>query len=148
MTDILDYTAPFGPDDKVIILKYFAAESQAHIYAARLKEEGIACFVSNSHVGTILPLGGSANIALHVKATDGERAGEILAQMDYQQRTGSEQDFRDANLEDIEYERQLHEGNDRQFWWWVIIIAIVTILLVLRAYLRGAGLVFRDWDSF
>ncbi len=136
MKNILDYSEQFGQDDKVFIIKYFSFESQARIYAARLKDEGIPCFVSNSHVGTALPLGGSANVALHVKVQDAERAQALLRQMDYQQRTGSAQDFREATLEDIEYERELHEKTDYHFWWWMAIIAILTILLVLRTYLR------------
>ncbi len=146
--DILDYSGQFGQEDKVIIIKYFAFESQAHIYAARLKEEGIPCFVSNTHVGTALPLGGSANVALHVKTHDAEVAQVLLDQMDYQQRTGEGQDFREATLEDIEYEKSLGTRRDAKFWWWVVGITFITILLILRVYLRAAGVVFSDWDLF
>lgn len=148
MKDILDYSDGFGRDEKVIILKYFAFESQAHIYAARLKEEGVPCFISNSHVGTVLPLGGTANVALHVKVPDVERAKRLIAEMDYQQHTGEGQDFREATLEDIEYERKLNKEQDYKFWWWVAAIALVTLLLILRTYARGAGFVFRGWDTF
>ena len=148
MKDILDYSENFGQEEKIIILKYFSFESQAHIYAARLKEEGIPCFVSNSHVGTALPLGGVANVALHVKVQDTEQAKKIILEMDYQQQTGASQDFREATLEDIAYEREINKQEDRKFVWWVVAIIIGTILLIIRTYSRAAGFVFREWDAF
>ena len=38
-----------SPDDNIIAIKYFFFESNARLYAARLKDEGIPSFVSNAH---------------------------------------------------------------------------------------------------
>lgn len=131
--DILDYQDYFGEGEQVVLIRYFAFATQAHLAAARLREEGIPCFVSNATIGNVLPLGGSMNVSLHVRSSDTEAANELLLEMDQQAK--AEQDFRDADEEDIAFERSLHESKGIG-WWWLVVLIIV--FLLLRSYLRGA----------
>ena len=62
----LDY---FGEESfytgKIIAVKYFYFESRAYLYAARLRNEQINCFVSNTNAVTAFPLG-DGGIGLHI----------------------------------------------------------------------------------
>jgi len=56
---------------------YFASDSEAQLTAARLRSEGIRCFVSNSNTQTMLPLAFSS-IKLFIHGEDWEEAMAIL----------------------------------------------------------------------
>ncbi len=140
---ILDYFDDFDEHSKVIAIRYFSFESAAHIYAAHLKKEGIPCFLSNSHISTALPLGGTGDVSLHVKAQDAQAAKAVL---DFLDKATNQQDFREATLEEIEFERQANQSLTKNYWFWIIII--IVFLLILRAFFRASGLVFSDWDVF
>ncbi|NJL76831.1 MAG: DUF2007 domain-containing protein [Saprospiraceae bacterium] len=78
-TEILDY---FEDATEVIVVRYFAFDSQAQLYAARLREAEIPYFLSNNLTGSMLPLSGYANIALHVKTQDLVQVHQLLTEMD------------------------------------------------------------------
>lgn len=141
--DILDYFDDFDEHSKVIVMRYFSFESEAHIYAAQLKKAGIPCFISNSHISTALPLGGTGDVSLHVKEQDIQAAQAVLDELD---NTKQQSDFREATLEDIEFERKANQPLVKSYWFWIIIVII--LLLVLRTFLRASGLVFWGWDAF
>ena len=81
---ILDYFEGFEENTRIVPLKYFFFESEAHLYAARLKEAGIPCFISNANIMTVLPLGGGGGIGLHIREADLPEASRIAARLDYQ----------------------------------------------------------------
>ena len=59
--------------------KYFSL-LEAEVAAARLRSEGIACFIANGHSQTMLP-GNATYVRLHVREADLESAQEILKEM-------------------------------------------------------------------
>ena len=59
--------------------KYFSL-LEAEVAAARLRSEGIACFIANGHSQTMLP-GNATYVSLHVREADLESAQEILKEM-------------------------------------------------------------------
>ena len=68
--EILDY---FGEESyyqgKIIAIKYFYFESQALLYAAQLRANGVRVFVSNTNTITAFPLG-NGGIGLHILEAD------------------------------------------------------------------------------
>lgn len=147
---ILDYFGEFEEGSRIVAVKHFFRESEAYLYAARLREAGIPHYVSNANIMTALPLGGGGDIGLHVRAQDLEEATRIIARLDFQKQRASEADFRDADLDDIEYQRQLSEtsaaGRLHPYWYWALVL--IALLVALRAYLRASGAVNRWWDYF
>ena len=92
---ILDYFEDsFDEDTKIVLVKYFYFESEARLNAARLKKEGIKCFVSNTNTITAFPLG-EGGIGLHVKDTDLEQATKIVIEMHENKISEPEQNFHD-----------------------------------------------------
>lgn len=147
---ILDYFGEFEENTRIVPLKYFFFESEARLYAARLKEAGIPCFISNANIMSVLPLGGGGGISLHIREADLPVASRIVARLDYQKENGSQNDtFHDADHDDIEYQRALHEPplaiRASQAWYWLVIGII--LLVILRAFLRAAGVV-ESWRDF
>ncbi|MDX1408922.1 MAG: DUF2007 domain-containing protein, partial [Saprospiraceae bacterium] len=134
----------FRDDVRVVILRRFIHEAQANIYAARLHEAGIDTFISNANTGGMLPFipGG---FVMHVDETDLEEAQQILREMDDNLKVQSNLDYRNADLEDIEYEKAVYlseqkmerrEGKYMAFF----IIVLVVILSALYAFFGGIKL--------
>jgi hypothetical protein len=146
----LDYFGTFEESSRIVTAKHFFRASEAHLYAARLREAGIPHYISNTNIMTALPLGGGGDIGLHVRAQDLEEATRIIARLDFQKEQQEEGDFRDAGHDDIEYQRQLTEassgGGLSPYWYWALVL--IAILVALRAYLRASGAVNRWWDFF
>lgn len=135
--DLLDYFEDsFDARTRVVAVRHYAFESEARLYEVRLKNAGIPCFLSNANVNTAFPLGGG-DIGLHVRHRDQSRADELLRAMEAQM--NAEQDFRDADEDDIAFEKAVHESHLRQaktFWW---IVGSVVFLVVLYRLLRTTG---------
>jgi len=129
---------------KIIAVKYFYFESQALLYAARLKEHGIQSFISNANTITAFPLG-NGGIGLHIREIDQDKSMNIIKELDYNDLNGPQNvSFHDADLEDIAYEKALtNQKNDYLIFLFLIIIS----LLIFRAFLRANGFIL--WgDSF
>ena len=142
---------PFEEGVQIIVIKHFFAESQARLYAAHLKDAGIPSFISNANIMATLPLGGGGGIPLHIKASDAVAAQRVISRLDFQaEKELEEQNFHDATKEDILYLQAVHEeqnGNSKKgLWFWLVLT--VVLLLILRAYLRAAGIVESWWDFF
>ncbi len=143
---ILDHFGEFDNEVKVVAVKYFFLASEAYLYAARLKEAGIAHFLTNANTVTTLPLA-DQSIGLYVRETDLAAATAVIARMDFQKtRPAPEQSFRDADHEDIEYQRALHSRS--QVDWLFLFILTLIGLVILRMLLRASG-IFSGWgDAF
>lgn len=144
--DVLDYFGEFEEDIKIVVLKYFYFESEARLYAARLKEAGINSFISNTNIVTALPLG-EGGIGLHIRETDLSEALEIVQQLDLNKNQVAEQSFHDADLAEIEYQKQLNKTDkhqsDRVYW----ILGLLISLILIQIYLRSIG-VLKPWQDY
>ncbi|MCB0618992.1 MAG: hypothetical protein KDC43_06160 [Saprospiraceae bacterium] len=127
-------------DHDLIVVKYFFFETRARLYAARLRQLDIPCFVSNSNTATAIPFGGGG-IGLHVRRTDAPRALALIHEMDRMQADDPPaEDYRDASREDIEFLQALDRGSTAPRSWWLWILGLLIALLLARALFRALGL--------
>jgi len=144
-----DNILDFFPEDhdrqsykgKMTIIKSFYFETPARLYAVRLKEANIPSFVSNT--STALPFG-NGSITLHIRGEDYERAAEIIRQLDEQNLKADTRDenesFRDADLEDIAYQKAINENNNKVVTPALVIIGIIIILgLIIQFVMNYPG---------
>jgi hypothetical protein len=141
--EILDY---FADNEyykgRIIAIKYFYFESQARLYAARLREAGIRCFVSNANTITAFPLG-DGGIGLHIREKDSEEAIHIIRQMDKNNLQDSNDfSFRDADEDDIQYFINVNEKNKNKLDPEYITIVVILLLVILSSFLRAMGTSF------
>lgn len=126
----------FSKDTRVVAVKFFYFETKARIYAARLKEAGIISFISNANSSTVIPFG-EGGIGLHVNKKDLEEALEIIEQLDINNETEpSDISFRDADKEDIAYEKAIRTGNKQAYspsLMITIFFIIVMVFLLIRS---------------
>ncbi len=122
----------------MVLLKKFYSSTETSLYQARLNEVGIDSFLSNSNVTGLMPFG-DGGYHLHVRAADLEEATKIVNQLDKQNQTPLDEDFRDATMEDIEYQKELNSKNDPIFTNLIWAIIGILILLGLALYL------YKDW---
>ena len=143
--DILDHFDGYDEDIRIIPVKYFDQESEARIFGARLNQEGIPNYISNSNTTTALALG-VGNIGLHIREQDLEAVLQIFKEIELEQKDYDAQiTYHDASLEDIAYEKALNQPNIR-FNWALALILILVVLLVIRIILRALGIVPSWWD--
>ncbi len=147
--DVLDYFQDRGASgQKIIAIKYFYFESKARLYAARLEEEGIPSFVSNTNSITAFPLG-DAGIGLHIRQSDQKAAAAIIREMDRlaSRETIENESFREADHDEIDYQRQLNQqkksGNKAVRYFIGFLFLLVVLRIIWRAFHRGNA-----WDLF
>ena len=133
--EILDY---FADNEyykgRIIAIKYFYFESQASLYAARLREADIRCFVSNVNTITAFPMG-DGGIGLHIREKDRDDAIHIIRQLDNNNlHDGNEFSFRDADEDDIQYFINVNEKNNKIDSAYISIV-IILLLVILSSFL-------------
>ncbi len=143
---ILDYFGEFEQQyqgsKKIITVKYFFYESQARVYAAKLNESDIPCFISNANSITAFPLGGGG-IGLHVIESNSTKALQLIKEMDEANKQNIEEDFSEADKEDIEYQKSLHEKKTN-YKPLLLAVLVIIILVLVRSFLIVTGIV--NWD--
>lgn len=144
---ILDNFDEFDDQTRIVVVKHFYFESQARLYAARLKEAGIKCVVSNATLQTMLPVE-QGGIKLLVRETDLEEASHIVSQMDQNNNEGSKDDsYHDIDEQGIAYLQSLEKEKKGNLWLqWLVIL--ILLLLLIRAFLRAGGWIDSGWDFF
>ncbi|MEM9919990.1 MAG: hypothetical protein AAF990_17985 [Bacteroidota bacterium] len=139
-----DFEDQFEAGTKIVVAKYFYFESEARLYAARLKEAGIKSFISNANIISVMPLG-EGGIGLHIKEDDLPSALPIIRKMD-QRNTRDETDlsYHDADKEDIAYEKSisLQRQSSRKIKPAVIVVLAIVILMILINALLNSLSVF------
>ena len=134
--EILDY---FADNEyykgRIIAIKYFYFESQARLYAARLREAGLRCFVSNVNTITAFPLG-DGGIGLHIREKDIDEAVQIIRKLDKNNlHDRSEFSFRDADEDDIQYFINVSK-RDNKIDHVYFTIVVILLLVILSSFLR------------
>ncbi len=68
----------FQPDDEGVVVGKFYDQLEANVSAARLRSEGVPCFITNAFSQSMMP-NTQSFVSLHVRYEDREQAREILA---------------------------------------------------------------------
>lgn len=138
----------YSDNIRVVTVKFFYFESQARLYAARLREAGIACFLSNINSSTIIALG-EGGIGLNVKEADAVEALGIIRELDkFAKQEQVEQSFHDADKEDILYEKEIQKAKENKWSPLTVAALLIVFLLLLHSFLLANGLVQSWWDLF
>ena len=125
---------------EIVLIKHFYQESEAHLYAAKLKDEGIDSFLSNTNMNTALTVD-FANVGLHVNKKDVRQASLIIEGLDLQQASRDPNfSYEDATPEEIELEKGLLAANQKKsdniFYLIAILLLIVGIILAIINYFQ------------
>lgn len=144
---ILDNFEEFDEQTRIVVVKHFYFESQARLYAARLRQAGIKCVVSNATLQTMLPVE-QGGIKLLVRETDLAEASQIVRQMDRQNNAAAtEATYHDIDEQGIAYLQSLEKEKKGNVWLqWLVVL--ILLLLLIRAFLRAGGWIDSRWDFF
>lgn len=128
--------------DQLVLLKQFYLESEASIYSARLRDAGIKAFLQNDTAYVMLPVG-EKGIRLFVPVSDLDDAMAIVKEMDLNKTQPIDESFHDADLEDILYQKSLHERQvSSRMMYVAITMSVILILYVCYLSSQGKGLYF------
>ena len=122
----------FEKDVKVIIIKTYYSETEAHIHQARLKEIGI-----KKATEEVKPQVGVAHEINNPLAIINQKAGLLKDIINADQnQIKVEEEFHDADLGDIQYEKSLNEYEMRlartkqpRFIIWLLLLLILAALI-------------------
>lgn len=122
--DILDdfefeESLSFDEDSGEVVAKFYSP-LEAEVAAARLRTEGIPCFIANTHSQSVLPHL-QLLVRLHVRPADAERARRVLAEAA-------------IDSQDAEYPQK---GN-RVLVFLAVLIGLLLALLLVRAMSVGS----------
>lgn len=127
----------YKEDVKVVILRRYEHLAKVNICAARLREAGIPCFISNANTSTILPFMEDGYV-LHVNAEDTEAARAIVENLERQWREPQNDDYREADHDDIAYAKSVFETEQRMRRSDGRLLALLLIILALILVALGA----------
>jgi len=128
--------------EPLVLLKQFYLESEASIYTARLRDAGISALLQNDTAYVMLPVG-EKGIRLFVPVSDVEFAMDIVREMDENKSQPLEESFHDADLDDILYQKSLHQGQvSGRMMYVAIAMSVVLVLYVCYLSSQGKGMYF------
>lgn len=128
--------------EPLVLLKQFYFESEASIYTARLRDAGVQAFLQNDTAYVMLPVG-EKGIRLFVPESDVDDALAIIKEMDFNKSQPVEESFHDADIEDILYQKSLHERQVSSSMMYVALaMSIILVLYVCYLSSQGQGLYF------
>lgn len=121
-----------------VLLKRCYDSVKAHFYVNELNNRGIYAFIFNEHSTDLIPFGDGGYL-IHVNADDLAEASDIILELE--KIDSAEEDFREATIDDIEYEklkteRAENKKKNHHITMYILIGAIVLILL--SYFLRGS----------
>lgn len=125
----------FDEDARMVSIKYFNYESEAKLYALKLKEAGIPSFLSNTNMHGVFPLE-HGGIGLHVREGDAPLATRILEGLDIQKESDTPGfSYDHAEDIDVEIEKGLiglrKEKRDYTYLFIVGILAAIILVALL-----------------
>ena len=116
------------------IIRRFYSSVEANIYFLRLKGAGLNCFLSHENISTILPLS-DGGVSLNVAGDQFKSASELIIKIDLEkEKNKKSENFRDATVEDIYYEKEVVEYEKRLESGWLnseIVTALIFMLFFL-----------------
>lgn len=121
---------------KQIILVRFHQSLRAHVLISQLKQNGIQAFLTNEMLTDLIPTSAGGYI-IRVFYSDFEKANEVLK--NFYEQEAKEEDFYDADHDDIAYEKLKHERAQKKqvsnIYLIPLIILMILIFLLTNGYL-------------
>ncbi len=125
--DILDYFDELARHNaRTAVVGYFYFDFEAQVAAARLRDAGIPCYVSNAISATQLP-SASPSIGVHVLEADLARAKAVLSE---NERTGLEKGMQDKQPD-------APETRNPGLMWLGIALAVAVLAFLLSQVRLG-----------
>ena len=116
------------------IIRRFYSNVEANIFYLRLQEAGFTCFLSQENISTILPLS-DGGVFLNVAVDQFSDASKLMQEIDEGKiENKKSENFRDATVEDIYYEKELVEYEKRLEGGWLN-TDIVTVLIFMLFFI-------------
>lgn len=116
------------------IIRRFYSDVEANIYYLRLKEAGYTCFLAFENISTILPLS-DGGVSLNVAVDQFTDATKLMQKIDLEKiENKNAENFRDATVEDIYYEKEVVEYEKRLEGGWLnsdIVTALIFMLFFI-----------------
>jgi len=119
---------------ELMILRYFASESEAQIFSAILTKEDIPNFLSNMFMNQLLPFG-QGSIAMHIRMVDRDRAIKILEDFDFNQSVDMDNIDIDLEAGTVRLNDASHNFRTPGIWYIALILFIILVLLI-HAFIR------------
>ena len=119
---------------KWVHFRTFPNSAVANTYLHALNEEGIPYVTGNENMSSVLPLGGGGidfSIDVHVPVEHVERISSIFEGLDYLDNSQLDEDFSEADAEEIEYQRQLHSPKTLSPNFQVITLFLIVLMIGL-----------------
>jgi hypothetical protein len=125
---------------QTVQIKTFHAQTQAYVYAAAFHQAQLPHFLSNEHSSALMfPPMWAQGIGLHVRMQDRKLALELIKRLEAQENQPMDEDFREADLAEIQYQQDLHEAQMRaqnpSLGTWLLLILVIIWIGVI--FLRG-----------
>lgn len=118
-----DFTDDELRNNKLVKVRTFTLEQDAQLYKAKLKSEGIKCFLTNEHSSNVM--GGYAiefgGIELLVLNTDKEAAENIINLMDHRNFTAYPE----------EYDQMINGTSDNTFQLVLYLLGAMLVLILI-----------------
>lgn len=119
---------------KSVLLKRCYSSIKANFYINELNNRGIYAFLFNEHTTDLIPFG-DGGYMIHVEIDKLAEASDIILELEENEK--AEEDFTEATMEDIEYEklkteREIETKKKHKI---LNIIVFGSILIILISYL-------------
>lgn len=112
----------------MITIRKFVSLQKAELFAAALRDRGIPAVINHSHLSSLLPIG---EISLSIPESAEEEARHILDEMELNEVQEVEEDFREADLDDIYYQKELDARSKKRINLGLLIVLLAIICLLL-----------------
>jgi hypothetical protein len=117
----------------LVTVRKFSELQKAEFYALALRNCGIPAVINHSLFSSLLPIG---QIELCVNRSQIREALEVINDIELNEKTNVPEDFREADLEEIIYQKELNHRNRRTFFKVLIFVVVIILAVLLTQYLR------------
>jgi len=123
---------------KSVLLKRCYDSIKANFYINELNARGIYAFLFNEHVTDLIPFGDGGYL-IHVDIDKLDEATKIIEELEANEQ--KEEDFRDATMDDIEYEKlktDRAELKKKQHRITNIILIALILIVLISYFIKGS----------
>lgn len=118
----------------LVILGRYSDITKARIYHKRLEAHGMTVSFENEHMGVLFP-GAEGHVILRIKVKDYAEASKLLEKFESDMLVmKQEDDYKNASMEDILYEKEVYEADQKLNVNSGLIISLIFALLFILIF--------------